>query len=167
MKPGTTSTTPPAGATSPIQAAPDLELKAKQDAEAAEAKAKADAEAKTKALADAKAQVVAAAEALQGGLALAKKTLGHALRVMIANQFPENDGGRRIAENAFEDAKNVREGKATREDLAKAAKGLTDAVNHIANHSLKFPGDLDELRGGLRKVAAALEQHDAVNPPAA
>ena len=155
----TTSTTPPAAADKtnpppPDQAPPDQA--AAPDPETT----------KKAALADAKAKVLAAAEALQDGLALAKKTLGHALRVMIANQFPEGDGGRRIAENAFEHAKNVREGKATRADLAAAAQGLTDAVNHIANHSLKFPGDLDQLRNGLRQVVAAAEQHDAVNPPA-
>lgn len=105
----------------------------------------------------AKAQLLAAAENLATGLMQARATLGHALRVMIANQFPENDGGRRIAENAFENCKNVPEGKGTREDLEKAAQGLTDAVNHIGNHSLKFPGDLDQLRTGLRKVNAALE----------
>lgn len=105
----------------------------------------------------ARAKLLAEAEALQAGLNMARAALGHALRVMIANQFHENDGGRRIAENTFERCKNIPEGKGARDDLDKAAAGLTDAVNHIANHSLKFPGDLDQLRSSLQKVNLARE----------
>lgn len=117
------------------------------------------------ALAKAQQIVAEANELLQNGVAEAVKALGHSLRVMIANQFPETDGGRRIAEVAFENAKNVPAGKATRVNLADAITGLTTAVNHIANHSLKFPGDLDVLRTGLNKLTNVAEQYDALIVP--
>lgn len=122
---------------------------------------------KAQALAAAQKIVAEANELLQNGLADATRTLGHSLRVMIANQFPESDGGRRIAEVAFEAAKNVPAGKATRENLADAISGLTTAVNHIANHSLKFPGDLDVLRSAQRKLTGVAEQYDALIVPVA
>lgn len=110
----------------------------------------------------ASAPVKEAHELVQSGLSAAVQALGVSLRVMIANGFLESDGGRRTAENAFEAAKNVPAGQATREHLATAIAGLTTAVNHVANHSLKFPGDLNTLRNELRKVSGFADQYDAL-----
>lgn len=110
-----------------------------------------------------------AAELLPKLLTGARDALAHALQVMIANRFPDNDGGRRIAENAFEAAKNLGQtpGKATRQDVGDALEGLNTAVNHIANHSLLFPGDLDALRGKRHQLQKQVAQYDTLTAPVA
>ena len=97
-------------------------------------------------------------------LAGARDALGHALRVMIANQLPEGDGGRRLTENAFEAAKNLCQtpGRVTRKDVAAALDGLTVAVGYLANHSRRLPEDLNTARAAQHKLTKLAEQYDTL-----
>lgn len=77
---------------------------------------------------------------------------------MIANEVPGTDAGRLLVENAFEAAKQSGAGgKAVRADLVAAAAGLQHAENHLANRSLKNPGDLATVRDAVRKADQLLE----------
>ena len=110
-------------------------------------------------MADNLARARAINDLLATALAQVRDGLAFALRVMIANQFPENDGGRRLAENVFEAARiAVSGGKPRLADLVAAVDGLQLVANHLANHSLRFPGDLGAVREHVQKGLTALKQ---------